>query len=449
MSISATSGVVSNLEYQSLITQLVGLRRQSLTRLESDKSLLNSTKSAYSTLNDKIKGLVSAADALRSTTAFNSYKTSTGDSPFFTASAGPAASAGTHEITVVSLARAHKVAADGVDSDTAVISSGSGSFSFQAAGGEVQTISLDPTTTLAGLRDSINALKAGVTATVVNDGSAENPYRLILTSDTTGAAGAVNITQNDTTLAFSTTLQPAQDAALTVDGLSVTRATNSISDLIPGVTLSLKAADPGTTATLSVERDTEEAAEKVKALVDAYNELVSYIKSNNRYDSETKKAGPFFGDSVARSVWEDLRKAFGSAISGLPDDMNRLMHVGVKTGEDGLLTFDSSMLSSAIAEDHEAVLNLFAKGEVSGFGELIHSLASGINDVVDGRIKNRQDGIDKNIKRIEEDIRRKEDQLATYEEQLRAQFMALEGMLVSLKSQGATLLNYLGGGGSF
>lgn len=445
MSISATSGVISNLEYQSLITQLVGLRKQPITQLEASKAVLKNAKSAYSALSDKVKDLVTAADALRSGTSFNSFKTSASDSTFFTSSAGPSASAGNHEITVHTLARAHKIAADGVASDTTVISSGTGSFSFQVAGGDVQTVSVDSSTTLAGLRDSINALKAGVTASVVNDGSGGNSYRLILSSDTTGTSGAVNITQNDTDLVFSTTLQAAQDATLTVDGLSVIRSSNAISDLITGVTLNLKAADPEKTVTLSVDRDTEEAGDKVKALVDAYNAVVSYIKANNRYDSETKKGGPFFGDSVARSVWEDLRRTFGSAISGLPEDMNRLMHVGIKTGDDGLLTFDSSKLASALSENNEGVVNLFANGSVAGFGEIIHSIASGINDVVDGRLKGRQNGIDKNIKRIEDDIRRKEDQLATYEEQLRAQFTALEGMLASLKSQGNTITNYFGG----
>ncbi|MBE7414789.1 MAG: flagellar filament capping protein FliD [Deltaproteobacteria bacterium] len=446
MSISATSGVVSNIEYQSLITQLLSIRRQSINQLEYDKTVLNKAKSAYSELGSKVSALVTAANALRTENAFNSFKATVSDSTYFTASASQSAEAGTHEITVNTLAKAHKIAADGVSSDTAVISSGAGSFSFQVGGGEVQTVSVDSTTTLAGLKDSINALNAGITASIVNDGSGGNSYRLVLKSDTTGTAAAINITQNDTDLVFSTTLQAAQDATLTVDGLSVTRSSNTISDLITGVTLNLKAADPGATVTLSVDRDAEEAEKKVKALIDAYNGVVSYIKSNNRYDSETKKGGPFFGDSVARSVWEDLRRVFGSAISGLPEDMNRLMHVGVKTGEDGLLTLDSSKFTSALSENYEGVVDLFTKGDVSGFGELIHEMANGINDIVDGRIKNRQSGIDKSIKRIEEGIRRKEDHLVTYEEQLRAQFMTLETMLASLKNQGATLLNYLGGG---
>ncbi|MBW7956383.1 MAG: flagellar filament capping protein FliD [Deltaproteobacteria bacterium] len=445
MSISATSGVVSNIEYQSLITQLVSIRKQSINQLEYDKTALNKAKSAYSELGSKVSALVTAANALRTENAFNSFKATVSDSTYFTASASQSADAGTHEITINTLAKAHKIAADGVSSDTAVISSG-GSFSFQVAGGEAQTIPVDSTTTLAGLKDSINALNAGVTASIVDDGSGENSYRLVLKSDTTGTAGAINITQNDTDLVFSTTLQAAQDATLTVDGLSVTRSSNTISDLITGVTLDLKAADPGAAVTLSVDRDTEEAEKKVKALIDAYNGVVSYIKSNNRYDSETKKGGPFFGDSVARSVWEDLRRVFGSAISGLPEDMNRLMHVGIKTGEDGLLTLDSSKFTSALSDNYEGVVDLFTKGDVSGFGELIHEVANGINDIVDGRIKNRQSGIDKSIKRIEEDILRKEAHLATYEEQLRAQFMSLETMLASLKNQGATLLNYLGGG---
>lgn len=447
MAISATSGVVSNIDYQSLIAQLVDLRRQPIAQLESQKSVLKSAQTAYSSLSNKIKDLVTAAEALRTPSAFNVFKTSTNDGTLFTSSAGPTAASGSFEVTVNTLAKAHRIAADGVAAETTAIAPGAGSFSFQAGSGEIQTVAVDSATTLAGLRDSINALAAGVTASIANDGSGANPYRLILTGANTGTANAINITQNDTALAFSATLQAAQDASVTVDGLTYTRSGNNISDMLPGVTLNLTAADALKTVTLTVSRDTESIDKKVKALVDAYNAVVGHVKANNRHDTETKKSGPFFGDGVARSVWEDLRRVVTSAVSGLPDGMNRLMYAGIKTGSDGLLTFDSSVLASALSADFDGVVNLFAKGDtVSGFGELVHQTASGINDIVDGRIKGRQSGIDKNIKRIEEEIRRKEDQLLSYEDQLRAQFTGLETMLATLQNQGAALMNFFNGG---
>jgi len=446
MSISATSGVVSNIDYSSLITQLVNIKRQSITQLQTDKKGLEITNSAYSNLSTRVKDLITAADGLRKSTAFGSFKTTVSDSNAISASAGSGASYGSYSIVVSTLARSHKIAADGVAADTTAVASGAGSFSFQVGSGTAQTVPVDATTTLAGLKDAINALNAGVTASVVNDGSGPSPYRLILSSNSTGTANNVNITQNDTTLAFSTTLQAGQDATFTVDGMSFTRQTNNASDIIPGVTLDLLSADPATTLTVTVSRDTDAISDSVKKLVDAYNSIQSHIRANNRYDSEAKKAYPFFGDSVARSISDDIRRVFSSAASGLPDTMNRLLHVGISTDKEGVMSLDTSKLKNALNSDFDGVVNLFTKGTTTtGFAELIHQTASSIDDFVDGRIKGRQDGLKKNMERIDRDIRQKEAHLVTYEEQLRAQFTGLEAMLASLKGQGNALNNYFGG----
>lgn len=443
MSINATSGVVSNIDYQALITQLVGLRRQPIEALSAQKKTLETTNSAYGGLSSKVKDLISAADALRTPTSFKAFTASVSDTSIFTAQAGASSAYGSYEIKVNTIAKSHKIAADGVAADTAAIAAGAGSFSFQAGAGAIQTVAVDATTTLAGLKDSINALKAGVTATIVNDGAAGNPYRLILTSDKTGTSNGLTITQNDTTLNFATTLQAAQDTTLTVDGMSYVRQTNSISDIVSGVALDLKSADPAKTVTLTVGRDTAAIEEKAKKLVDAYNGVVSYIKGNNRYDSTIKRGGPFFGDTVARSVLEDLRRVITSAASGLPDTMNRLMHAGISTDKDGVLSLDSAKFQSALSADFDAVVNLFAEGAATnGFGSLVHTAASDIDDFVDGRIKGRQDGIKKNISRIELSIREKEAQLLTYEDQLRSQFTGLETMLASLKNQSNALSGF-------
>jgi len=446
MSISATSGVISNIDYQSLITQLVGIKRQSITQLQTDKKGLEITNSAYSNLGSRVKELAAAADALRNPAAFGSFKTTVSDSNAVSASAGTGASYGSHSVTVSTLAKSHKIAADGVAAATSTVAAGAGSFTFQVGAGTPQAVPVDATTTLEGLKDSINALNAGVTASVVNDGSGATPYRLILAGTATGTSNGVTISQNDTTLVFSTTLQAAQDATFTVDGMALTRQTNSASDIIPGVTLDLLSADPARTIGITVSRDTESISGNVKKLVDAYNSVMGYIKENNKYDSDTKKAYPFFGDSVARSIAEDLRRVFSSSISGLPNTMNRLMHAGVSTDKDGFMSLDTSKLKNALNSDFDGVVNLFAKtAATTGFAERIHESASSINDFVDGRIKGRQDGLKKSMTRIDKDIRQKETQLVSYEEQLRSQFTGLEAMLASLKGQSNALNNYFGG----
>ena len=443
MPISATSGLVSNIDYQSLITQLVNVQKIALTQLTTEKSTFEKAKTAFGALSSRVQDLMTAADALRTDAGFRVFSTDISDTTILGASTSNTATTGSYSIVVTNTAKAHKILSTGVAAATTTIAAGAGSFSFQAGTGAVQTVAVDAATTITSLKDSINALNAGVTASVVNDGSATNPYKLIISSNTTGTANGVTITTNNTSLTFPTTLQAATDATFSVDGLTYTRSTNSVSDVITGVTLDLKSQDPARTVTLNVKRDTSSIQKKITALVDNYNSVISYIKANNRYDSTIKLGGPFFGDSVARSVQDDLRRVMSGAISGLPSTMNRLVHAGISSDKDGVFSVDSAKLSAALSSNFDGVVNMFTDTTVTkttkGFGGLVYDMANGISNTVDGRITNRTNGLAKNIKSIEKNITDKETQLTAYEERIRAQFTALETMLANLKSQSSFL----------
>lgn len=445
MAISATSGVVSNIDYKSLLSQLLAVKREPLKRLEQDKSELNDISSAYDQLNTRVLDIKDAADDLRTESAFEVFTADTSDDTIVGVTAGSTAAKGTYDVVVSALAKSHKIAADGVAESTSTISSTSGSFSFTVGTGTEQTVSVDTSTTLEDLRDSINELDAGVTASIINDGDASTPYRLVLTSDETGTTNEIAITQNDTDLAFSTTLQAAQDASFTVDGMSITKSSNTVTDVIEGVTLDLKSADAAETVTVNVSRDTAKIAEKIERLVENYNSMVTYIRSKNRYDTDTKVAGPFFGDVVARSVWEDLRRITTTSVDGLSSDMNRLLHVGITTDTEGKLSLDTSELEDALASNYDEVVDLFIEGDsTTGFGSLMYDKADEITDYADGRIKGRKDGIANNIRSIEHSLRNKEDELASYENMLRDQYTALETMLATLNAQRSFLSSFGG-----
>ncbi len=435
--------MISNIDYQGLITQLVSVKRMPINQLETDQKVLEKTNSAYGTLSTKVGELKAAADALRTSTGFNAFTATTSDSTIATSSASSAAAPGSFSLVVSAIAKSHRIASTGVAASTTTVAAGAGVFEFKVgAAGALNSVSVDATTTITSLKDAINALKAGVTASVVNEGSGASPYKLMLSSDTTGTASAITITQNGTDLTFPTTVQAAQDASFTVDGLTYTRTNNAVSDVITGVSLELKSADAAKTVTVTVSRDTTELTKKITAFTDKYNAVVSYIRSNNRYDPETKSGGAFFGDSVARSVWEDLRRNMTSTVSGLPETMNRLSHAGIKSNSEGVLSVDSTVLSAALSSSFTDVVNLFTKGTATtGFGELLYNSTTQIDDFVDGRIRNRQKGLGQSITNIKNSIRDREASLDAYESQLRAQFTALEGLLAGLKYQGNALMS--------
>ena len=439
MTITAT-GLVSSIDYDSIIQQLVSVKRLPVEQLYSDKKTLENIQSTYTTLSSRIDDLKTAADDLRTTSAFASFTSSSSDTTMLDVSASPTAVAGTSTIVINTLARSHKIAADGVASATTVIASAAGSFNFTVGTGTMQSVAVDATTTITDLSDAINALGAGVSASVVNDGTS---YRLVLTAKSTGTANQITINQNDTSLVFSTTLQTAQDASFTVDGLAVTRSSNVVSDVLTGVTLTLKTADSTRPVTVSTTRDVGEIEKKVVALVDRYNAVMSYIKSNNRYDTDTKTAGTLFGDPVARSVYDELSRIMNSAITGLPSTMNRLIHVGITRDSDGVMSLDSTKFKDAINTNYDDVVNLFVEStSTSGFGKLVYDLADSMNNSVDGRVTKKQEGIGDNIASLTTTIDRKEQEISDYEASLRVRFSLLEKTLAGLKAQGQFLTGF-------
>lgn len=233
---------------------------------------------------------------------------------------------------------------------------------------------------LQGIRDAINKANLGVTASIVSDGSA-TPYHLVLKSNKTGEASSMKIevqgAEADLTNLFTydpagtqtmTQTSAAQNAALTINGISVTSQTNSISGAIEG--MSLEVSKVGT-ANLNVKRDTASVQSAVTSLVKAYNDLDSTIDKLTSYDAETKQAGVLLGDSSVRNIESQLRKMFSSASSGSNSTLKTLSQVGISISKDGVMSADSSKLSAAMTKDLTDVAALF-----SSIGKTTDSLVS-------------------------------------------------------------------------
>jgi flagellar hook-associated protein 2 len=444
MSISSATGLTSGIDYGALLKGLVQVKRQPISQLEVRLSALEATNKAYGTLGERLAALQTAADEFKLASDLVGFTVESTNDKILSATATSTASAGSYSIIVQNLAQAHKIAANGFSAETDTISTADGFFKFTVAGGAEQSVAVtNGVTTLADIRTAINNLDSGVTATIINDGDAVNPYRLILTSDETGASNDIAITQNDSNLNFATTLQAAQDANITVDNLSITRSSNTISDVITGVTLDLKSADVAETVTLTLTSDTGAIADKVEAMLDAYNGVVSFIKSNNRYNTETKTAQPLFGESSARTMLDSLRNTLSSEIGSLPATMNRLIHAGVET-KGGVMSLDRDKFDDALAADFDGVVNLFVEdisGGTKGFGVLLSDKVEELTDFADGQLTLKQKGLDTSIRNLTTEIAKDEEALAIYEERLRLDFVNLELLLTTLKSQSGFLNN--------
>lgn len=393
MAITST-GIGSNLDIESLVTQLMAIEKRPLTTLATKEASYKTKLTAFGTIKSAVSQFQTAVKALSSASKFQAAKASIGDSTVATASAASGAAPGTYALEVTKLAQAQKLVATGQASDTAMIGNGVLTFdfgnisggslnegtgeytgaAFTSNGSGAKTVTIDASNhTLAGIRDAINKAKIGVTATIVNDGGA-SPYRLALSVNNTGADNSLKISVSgdaalSSLLAYDvgptgsqnlSQTMAAQNATFKVDGISVTKSSNTITDVIAGVTLNLTKANSGSTTNVTVARDTESVKTAVNSFVTAYNDINKTLKSLSAYDATTKTAAILNGDSSVRSIQTQLRSVLGTPIAGGTSTFTILAQIGVSLQKDGTLAVDSTKLQTALDKNFDDVAGLFA-----------------------------------------------------------------------------------------
>jgi len=447
MSVVASVGLSSGINYDQLINSLLNIQKLPLYRLQNREAGYNDKISVYNELSAKLLTFRNAADTLKSESSFYIKTSSVSDSTVFEATVNNSAATGNYSVSVTALASEEKEVHSGVASSTTVVNDSGADQSFQYTyAGTQSTITVADGTTLEGLRDLINndAGNPGITATLLYDGSS---YRLVLTGDDTGSTNTVTIDAGTTIDGVNTTVdltsttftetKTASDASFSVDGISMTRSSNTVTDAMTGVTLTLKNAG---SATLSVTNDTDTISQNVQSFVDAYNEIISYVSQNSAYSANTHAGDPLFGESTSRHILSRLSNIITSRVSGLPEDLRALSQIGVSTNRDGTLSLDTSTLSSKLSADLEGVENLFTD-TAGGMAIQIYDYIDDTTDSIDGAITVRIDGLESRVEDISDDITDLEAKLNRTEERLRRQFSALESLLSGLTSQGSFLTN--------
>ncbi|HMX53159.1 MAG TPA: flagellar filament capping protein FliD [Plasticicumulans sp.] len=396
MAAISSPGLGSGLDVNNLVSQLMAAERKAPTaRLDSASTLNDARISALGKITSALDKLQTAAGTLASPNTFQTKTATVSDPSALSVTAARTAAAGSYTVEVSQLARADKLASasfntafETVGTGTLTISFGtwnSGSSTFTPNAAKPSTsIVIDATNnTLSGIRDAINAAGAGVTASIVGDGSGQ---RLVFSGSESGAANGLKISVSDndgnstdagglSQFAFDpaatagsgrnlTQTVSAQDAKFKLDGLSLTSSTNLVGSAVSGLTLNLRTVT-SSPVTVDIARDDSAAAKAVSGLVDAYNEVVSAVKSASSFDSESKKGGPLIGDASVLSVMGRLRGLMTSSIAGL-GGVSSLKAVGVSFQKDGTLSFDSSTLADALSSNADSVARLFgATGKAS------------------------------------------------------------------------------------
>lgn len=354
-------GLASGLDTSSIIDSILNVERTPITQLQTRRSSHQLEDSAWSAINSRYSAIRSALDKIDTASELDAFSGATSSNPdAVTVSVTGATAAGTTSFTVDQLATNHQVASN--SSFTAVDALvGTGDFTITRDGTD-HTITTNADTTLTQLAADINALDIGVSASVISvDGT---DYKLILSSDDTGDANTFSTSSTVSSLTTMDILQQGVDAQITLgsgaSALTLSRSSNTISDLIPGVTIDLK--DTTTSAVnVTTERDIDGTVDAISKLMDEINSTLGVIAQATKYSPDSDTAGPLVGNSTARSLAIDLRAAISSTLqSGAT--YPTASSVGITLNRDGTFDVDASKLREALENDFDAVVDLFVEG---------------------------------------------------------------------------------------
>ncbi|MCW8919373.1 MAG: flagellar filament capping protein FliD [Gammaproteobacteria bacterium] len=381
MTTISAAGIGSGLDVSGLVDSLVRAEGEpALNRLDSREAKLQAQLSAFGSTKSALSSFKSSLAGLTDVANFQQRTVSSSNTELFTASASGKPASGAYEVEVLALAQAHKLTSTPFDEASSAVGTGTLTFQFGDPTKPAKTVTIgDADNSLTGVRDAVNAANVGVRASIVNG---DNGYQLIFSAEESGTDNALRISVVDSDgdntnmsglsrLAYDpdalagagknmTEAAEAKDSQIKIDGITVTSATNTISDAIAGVTLSLAKAEVGTKATLTVAQDKGSATAAVEGFVEAYNSMIGTFDQLAGYDAESQQAGILIGDSSIRSITSQLRGVLGNTVEGLDGPYRALADLGIKTQADGTLALDSAKLSAALESHFDDIGRLFA-----------------------------------------------------------------------------------------
>lgn len=463
------AGLASGLDSSAIIKSLVALERRPIGLLEQKKSRFDQQAKLFGTLRTKLDKLQELTKDLKLQSKVLDYTATADTENVVQLTAGDTAVPGTYNFKINRLAQAQTRASSSQASDATIFPGGTLRFSF--AGASLQDLDITivqepsgPPLTLGEIAAQVSKKSDGkIKADVVFEGGATGGYRLTFTSGVEGEDGAFSVTEssgfgalNDLMAEMnrpkqadnSGLLVAAENAELELNGLIVQRSSNSITDIIPGVTVQLTGTtDPGKDVKITVGTDIEKSAKKMQDWVDAYNEVVDFINEQSKVEvsqgdtgkETTVTANALAGDSTLRSIRNRIRSFLSSSVDTGNEAVTMLSQIGIDSDRDGRLKFDKSEFEDAVGEDSEAVTKIFSMPTTGMAVRLMDTLDT-FTDSVDGLIKSRTDGIGRVKRDIDRQIDRLERRMVSFEDNLTRRYANLEQIIGAMESQRGALL---------
>jgi flagellar hook-associated protein 2 len=453
-------GLASGIDTTAIIAALMGVERLPVKRMEQERvdvvkrqSLIRDLNTMLLELRESARGIDNRSDSLvanASKEELLATSAKSSDATILDASSSGSAAPGTYSVRVEALATAARRVSAAYGAATDLVGQAGDTLSIAYGGAAAIDLTLDGTESLQDVADLVNESAnndGSVRASILDDG--QGGFRLVLSGADVGADDDVTVTTSlvgplAAPFIDPTRSQSATNARLVVFGTTITRDTNEVSDVVPGVTLKLSGTNDPNVATdavtVTVSRDGDAIAGKLQTLVDAYNKLREFALRQSTYDSVNKKAGPLSGDVGVRLAERAAQDALTRSFSFPGNPLTSLSGIGIEFETGGKLSLDRVVLDAALARDPDSVRELLSgNGTTDGAAT---ALARALEPVVrtgDGMLAQRLGSIDDEIRGIDGRIERAERRLDAVEESLTRRFTALEQLISNFQSSSGFL----------
>ncbi len=468
---------VTGLDTETIIQELMKVERRPIQALEARQGVLAGRRSAWDSVTQRLNSLTAKISPLTRPGTFDSKSVSITNPSVISVEVSDSAAVGTYDIKVVSLADRQILQSGFFELESLEEAAGL-SGSLYLKGDEVLVEATDSLNDIAG---KINAMHAGFGATVIRTGSSTtglSQFRMVITASKTGTAeqlelahlgidpqnpgglslwkdlGVVLETPDSPDIVQLNQVQAAKDATFQLNGVTVTRAENRITDALQGIAIEILASGdkPGDTESacrFTVSPDNQRVVNELKAFVEEYNGLIEVVKKHTAWDPQTKKGGLLIGDTLLQRLLHEIRGLiFRHIDQGLPG-FCFVGEIGLSTGalgsfsRDGKLSFDESKLREALARDREAVARFFgARASAEGADEGIFKVLEdtvGRYTSTGGRLPLRKKELELQDRDLARRIEEKQRTIDLRLNSLKRQFTALEMLIFKMNGQSAWL----------
>lgn len=433
------AGIGSGLDLTSLIDGLVNIERLPINQIEVRKADANRQLTNVGALMSLLNTMDSAAQTLDESAEVRAVKASTTNESFLGITASEAALIGNYDVRIDNLAKAQVTTSNTFAANTAG-TFGTGTIGI-TVGTDVQVdIVLDGSEDLDDIATKINDSAARASASVVFDGT---NYRLMVGADDVGTNNAITFQENSVVLGLTdpaNVITAAEDSQLQLNGIAVTRNTNTISDLLPGVTFALNAemAPTDATVTVRVDNDPDALQAKVEGLTTAVNNVINFINDELGSGSAGGTASSLQGDSTLQGLQRRLSSLVSSAYPNGQSSLS-LGGAGINLGDDGALSVDGAAFAAALTSDPTGLSNLLAGDGVTSFTAIVKNLVTEYTQSGTGILVTKENGLRSRIDDFDIQIEKIEDRADRLEVRLRRTFAALDVRMAELNNQASYL----------